>query len=82
MGYEIGFLVSGRDDDGLVDELPSLQLTDKQEAAWRRIVSRTRQEIGAAEVDRYRTHLELWLREPAMQLWYEGDSASIEVPYW
>ncbi|PWU46259.1 hypothetical protein DLE60_16605 [Micromonospora globispora] len=82
MGYEIGFLVPGQDDDRLGDELPPLQLTDKQEAAWRRIVSRARQEIGAAEEDRYPTHLELWLKDPAMQLWYEGNSASIELPYW
>jgi hypothetical protein len=82
MGYEIGFLAPGQDDGDLADERLPLQLTDGQETAWQRIVSRTRQEICVAEESRYPTHLELWLKDPAMQLWYEGASASIEVPYW
>ncbi|MCO1598224.1 hypothetical protein M8C17_24035 [Micromonospora sp. RHAY321] len=81
MGYDIGFLMPGQDDDRLSDELPLLQLTNEQEAAWRRIVARAQQEIGAAGEDRYPTHLELWLQNPAMQLCYAGNSASIEIPY-
>lgn len=81
MGYEIGFLRPGQNDDRSGEDPQPLHLTGKQEAAWRRIVSRARREIGAAEEDRYPTHRELWLKDPAMQLWYEGDSASIELPY-
>jgi hypothetical protein len=80
MGYDISFLTPGHDDDGLSDEL-LLHLTNDQEAAWRRIVARAQQEIGPADEGRYPTHLELWLHEPAMQLCYAGDSASIEIPY-
>ncbi|WP_433387044.1 hypothetical protein [Micromonospora sp. KLBMP9576] len=80
MGYDIGLSIAGQDDDH-GDGLPPRQLTDGQEAAWRRIVARARREIGAAEEGRYPTHLELWLYDPAMQLWYAGDSASIEIPY-
>ncbi|MGA4730673.1 hypothetical protein ACPB67_24925 [Micromonospora taraxaci] len=80
MGYDISFFMPGHDDEGLSDEL-LLHLTNEQEAAWRRIVARAEQEIGPADEGRYPTHLELWLHEPAMQLCYAGNSASIEIPY-
>lgn len=37
--------------------------------------------IGPADDGRYPTHLELWLHDPAVQLCYAGDSASIEIPH-
>lgn len=83
VGYDIGFLSpsQGDEEDASAERLP-LQLTDEQQSAWRRIVSRARDEIGTAREDQYPTHLELRLDNPAMQLWYTGKSISIEVPYW
>ncbi|MGW3890810.1 hypothetical protein ACWD69_19145 [Micromonospora chokoriensis] len=80
MGYDISFFTPGREDDRLNDEL-LLHLTNEQEAAWRRIVARAQQQIGPTDEGRYPTHLELWLHDPAMQLCYAGNSASIEIPY-
>lgn len=81
MTYDISLFAPGREGDRPSDELPPLQVTDDQLAAWRRIVARVQEEVGTATEDRYPTHLELWLHDPVMQLCYEGSSASVEVPY-
>lgn len=85
MGYDID-LTSKQlpevENDAVAGELPPLRLTEEQGRAWDRIVERVRSEIGAVEAGRYPTHLELWLKNPAMHLWYNGRFATIEVPYW
>ena len=59
-----------------------LQLTADRAAAWARIVALVRGEFAVEQVERYPTHLELWLEHPSVQLWFTGDDASIELPYW
>jgi hypothetical protein len=86
VGYDIDFVTSSTEEasisEEVIDELPPLDLTPTQRACWQRIVHRIQAEIGSAQTSAYTNHLELWLEQPAIQVWYAGDVVTVEMPYW
>lgn len=95
VGYDIYFRYETaehiQDAGEAPDELPPLQLTPEQDAWWQRFMARVQADIGPIDADpeqlhTYRggaqNHLEFWLQQPAMQVWYTGDFVAIEMPYW
>jgi hypothetical protein len=60
-----------------------MNLTDDQRVLWDKIVQRISREVGPVTSEEYLYSLTLWRDGPAghLQLDYEGDSASIYIPY-
>ncbi|MFJ8863831.1 hypothetical protein ACIRD8_36190 [Streptomyces sp. NPDC102451] len=64
-------------------DLKPMRLTGEQRTDWDRLVQRISGEVGPVTAEEFPYSLTLWRDGPAghLQLDYDGDSASIEIPY-
>ncbi|MEU2869509.1 hypothetical protein ABZ769_09910 [Streptomyces olivoreticuli] len=64
-------------------ELVPMDLTGEQRAVWDRIVRRISREVGPVTTGEFRYSLTLWRDGPVgrLQLNYDGNSASVQIPY-
>ncbi|MFD4000620.1 hypothetical protein [Streptomyces rubiginosohelvolus] len=64
-------------------ELKPMNLTDEDRAGWDRLMQRISREVGPVTTEEFPYSLTLWRDGPGghLQLDYDGNSATIDIPY-